>query len=367
MRWLLLLCLVVPLSLAVPARAAAAGGPFADVPLNHWSYDALQELAQKGLFTGYPDGTFSGRRALTRYEFAVAVQRMQQDVERSRADNWQPSRAEHSWKDALLRRTVLWRLGARRRLSELSLMVHLNSEFAAELRMLGSDPVQASGRLEALVLDPPPAVPARPADGAAGWKRGVELARTEWDNGRAILYNARLAEAGQWIDPDLGLPIDASAARTEPDTTELVEGHDNEVYHLILEHGLPASARRKWLEQILNPHQVFEDGSASTARLDAEHRNTATRRREVHIRAEVDRPSRLQALEVALDGRTLTLTPFSPEAGVYSVDLVIGPPTSDVLFLRYLERRADGIETVYQVLDLRNGKPLKTERSRVEE
>ena len=67
---------------AAHAQAAKAGGPFQDVPQTHWAYDAVQSLAQKGIFTGYPDGTFSGRRALTRYEFAVALQRMLQQVER---------------------------------------------------------------------------------------------------------------------------------------------------------------------------------------------------------------------------------------------------------------------------------------------
>src|SRR3712207_9427499 len=61
---------------------AAAGGPFADVPTTHWAYDAVQQLASRGIFTGYPDGTFSGRRALTRYEFAVALQRMLVEIQR---------------------------------------------------------------------------------------------------------------------------------------------------------------------------------------------------------------------------------------------------------------------------------------------
>jgi len=64
------------------AQAQQAGGPFADVPTSHWAYDAVQSLAQKGIFTGYPDGTFQGRRALTRYEFAVALQRMLAEVQR---------------------------------------------------------------------------------------------------------------------------------------------------------------------------------------------------------------------------------------------------------------------------------------------
>ena len=49
--------------------------PFVDVPLNHWAYDAVQSLAAKGIIIGYPDGTFGGNRAMTRYEFAMAAAR----------------------------------------------------------------------------------------------------------------------------------------------------------------------------------------------------------------------------------------------------------------------------------------------------
>jgi hypothetical protein len=50
--------------------------------MTHWAYDAVNQLANRGIFTGYPDGTFSGKRALTRYEFAVALQRMLQEINR---------------------------------------------------------------------------------------------------------------------------------------------------------------------------------------------------------------------------------------------------------------------------------------------
>jgi hypothetical protein len=68
--------------LPVAAQAQAKNGPFQDVPMGHWAYDAVNSLAQKGIFTGYPDGTFGGKRALTRYEFAIALQRMLQEVQR---------------------------------------------------------------------------------------------------------------------------------------------------------------------------------------------------------------------------------------------------------------------------------------------
>src|SRR5436305_7873209 len=64
------------------ARPALAQGPFADVPTDHWAYDAVNELAKAGIINGYPDNTFGGKRALTRYEFAIATQRGLQEVQR---------------------------------------------------------------------------------------------------------------------------------------------------------------------------------------------------------------------------------------------------------------------------------------------
>src|SRR5207253_10342683 len=80
MRKLALLAAVVA-ALAI-ARPALAQGPFADVPTDHWAYDAVNELAKQGIVNGYPDSTFGGKRALTRYEFAIAIQRALQEVQR---------------------------------------------------------------------------------------------------------------------------------------------------------------------------------------------------------------------------------------------------------------------------------------------
>ena len=48
---------------------------FPDVPENHWAYAMVQDLAYKGIVVGYPDGNYQGSRTLTRYEFAVALDR----------------------------------------------------------------------------------------------------------------------------------------------------------------------------------------------------------------------------------------------------------------------------------------------------
>ncbi len=70
-----------------PSPAAAtppASGP-SNVPRDHWGYAAVEQLERQGLFTGYASGAFSGERLLTRYEFAVALQRMLTEVFRTLA------------------------------------------------------------------------------------------------------------------------------------------------------------------------------------------------------------------------------------------------------------------------------------------
>jgi predicted porin len=54
----------------------AGGGPFADVPTDHWAYASVDRLQKQGIVIGYPDGTYGGKRAMTRYEFAVAIARL---------------------------------------------------------------------------------------------------------------------------------------------------------------------------------------------------------------------------------------------------------------------------------------------------
>jgi len=61
--------------LAAPARRAEAT-PFADVPANHWAYQAIASLAADGLVEGYENGKFKGDRPMSRYEMAVVVARI---------------------------------------------------------------------------------------------------------------------------------------------------------------------------------------------------------------------------------------------------------------------------------------------------
>lgn len=67
------------LALVVPARAQAPD-MFKDLPTDHWAYQATEALRAKGILWGYPDGYFKGKRTLTRYEFAVALERLLQNI-----------------------------------------------------------------------------------------------------------------------------------------------------------------------------------------------------------------------------------------------------------------------------------------------
>ena len=52
---------------------------FPDVSENHWAYEYVKSLADRGLVVGYPDGEFKGDRSMTRYEFAAVIYRALQN------------------------------------------------------------------------------------------------------------------------------------------------------------------------------------------------------------------------------------------------------------------------------------------------
>jgi hypothetical protein len=83
MRWTrLVLSLMVVMLGTLPLAAAPL---FPDVPENHWARDAVAALAAKGLVEGYPDGTFKGDRAASRWEVAMIVARLLAKMEQEHA------------------------------------------------------------------------------------------------------------------------------------------------------------------------------------------------------------------------------------------------------------------------------------------
>ncbi len=61
--------------------ATGDNNPFADVPTDSFAYKAIVQLHDLGYLKGYPDGLFHGKRNLTRYEMAVMVDRVVNELE----------------------------------------------------------------------------------------------------------------------------------------------------------------------------------------------------------------------------------------------------------------------------------------------
>lgn len=73
MKKTLVSALTTALVVGAASTTFAAANPFADVPADHWAYDAVAQLAADGIVDGYGDGTYRGERNITRYEMAQMV------------------------------------------------------------------------------------------------------------------------------------------------------------------------------------------------------------------------------------------------------------------------------------------------------
>jgi len=71
------------LALTLGLCSYAKAGTLMDVPEGHWAADAVQRLVDMGLIEGYPDGTFGGNRPMTRYEYAMVVDRLMKYIEKT--------------------------------------------------------------------------------------------------------------------------------------------------------------------------------------------------------------------------------------------------------------------------------------------
>ena len=155
--------LLILVALAVPA---AAQQPFADVPQDHWAYNAVSRLAEAGLLEGYPDGTFAGGRYLTRYEFAQAVARMVDRLEQMGGGEpgppGAPGPAGPPGPPGPGGLTP----------EQQALLDRLAKEFAPELKSLRADLDSLTQRVEDLEAAPEPG-PAIKVSGDLNWRVGL--------------------------------------------------------------------------------------------------------------------------------------------------------------------------------------------------
>ncbi|MFW6172719.1 MAG: S-layer homology domain-containing protein, partial [Elusimicrobiota bacterium] len=64
---------VVLVFLALVMSAFALAVSYSDVPEDHWAYDAVMKTTSAGLLKGFPNETFQGKEAVTRYQLAEAL------------------------------------------------------------------------------------------------------------------------------------------------------------------------------------------------------------------------------------------------------------------------------------------------------
>ena len=97
-----------------------------DVSPGDWAYEALQNLVERyGCIAGYPDSSYRGNRALTRYEFAAGLNACLQQIERIIA----ASTTEFVSRE------------------DLATLQRLQAEFEAELATLGTQVDNLEGRV----------------------------------------------------------------------------------------------------------------------------------------------------------------------------------------------------------------------------
>ncbi|MBF0409521.1 MAG: S-layer homology domain-containing protein [Candidatus Riflebacteria bacterium] len=66
----------------------APASAFQDLPKDHWAYQDVDYLVKQGYMEGFPDGTFKGRKIITRYDVALIIGRMLKRLdEKSRTSN----------------------------------------------------------------------------------------------------------------------------------------------------------------------------------------------------------------------------------------------------------------------------------------
>jgi hypothetical protein len=113
--------LLVAVMVAFSAPAFAVTNPFMDVPLGHWAYDAVAQLAARGIISGFPDGMYRGGQPTTRFEMASVIARTLAVIDMTKASR-----------------------------QDVEMLMRLVVEFKDELDALGVRVDQLGGRVDAL-------------------------------------------------------------------------------------------------------------------------------------------------------------------------------------------------------------------------
>ncbi|MFF2797095.1 S-layer homology domain-containing protein [Lysinibacillus xylanilyticus] len=77
--------LVIPVATENVQAAPVTKTTYKDVPKSHWAFESIKQVAEKGLVTGYEDGTYKPSAQVTRAEFATFLSRVFDGKDRTTA------------------------------------------------------------------------------------------------------------------------------------------------------------------------------------------------------------------------------------------------------------------------------------------
>lgn len=75
-----ILSLVLVFFVLLSFSSLAADKKFKDLPTKHWASKSVYDLVQLGVTSGYPDGTFRGNNKISRYEAAVMISKLSENL-----------------------------------------------------------------------------------------------------------------------------------------------------------------------------------------------------------------------------------------------------------------------------------------------
>jgi hypothetical protein len=185
--------------MALTTTALTAAQP-ANVEPGSWAYEAVKDLAGKGLVLGYSDAKFLDNKSLTRYEMATIVLRILSQVKNAKVESNPaalPAPGDDSPSVSPTQGTMTIKSG------DVDTVKKLVDEFKVELAVIGADMSEANTTLESfqtditnlkdIVNDPEGVVQTTISDVSKLKKikfSGYVQARYEYDQSTASTFNA---------------------------------------------------------------------------------------------------------------------------------------------------------------------------------
>lgn len=225
---------------------------FSDVPAGHWAKEAVEALAAKGIILGSPDGTFRGNENLTRYQAALLIYRLLQQIEEElKAQGTSPTMEALSAEDLEALKNAVQELAAE--LAALGVRVSALEDSAATKEDIA--------RLEAMIAELKAQPMPEPGMDQAALKdlaERVEAASIAADT--ALAQAQQLAEQLQALSQDVeGVKGDVAALSTQVEANADAIQALNELTVLLNQDVLALQDRVTNLEKLVSGGQELPD------------------------------------------------------------------------------------------------------------